>query len=120
MRPYILAENNWKTVKNEQYQLVILPWGATEANNFHLPYSTDNVEAAEIAVDNFTLYFRIADYTEIDDVTGKARYSIKDGINGVAGLSKLSEGLKDLQDLVKKEQEAETDLRGGAEIGMLD
>ena len=78
------------------------------------------LEAAEIAVDNFTLYFRIADYTEIDDVTGKARYSIKDGINGVAGLSKLSEGLKDLQDLVKKEQEAETDLRGGAEIGMLD
>lgn len=78
------------------------------------------LEAAEIAVDNFTLYFRIADYTEIDDATGKARYNIKDGINGVAGLSKLSEGLKDLQDLVKKEQEAETDLRGGAEIGMLD
>lgn len=78
------------------------------------------LEAAEIAVDNFTLYFRIADYTEIDDVTGKARYSIKDGINGVAGLCKLSEGLKDLQDLIKKEQEAETDLRGGAEIGMFD
>ena len=78
------------------------------------------LEAAEIAVDNFTLYFRVADYTEVDEVTGKARYNIKDGINGVAGLSKLSEGLKDLQDLVKKEQEADTDLRGGAEIGMLD
>lgn len=49
MRPYILAETNWKTVKDEQYQLVVLPWGATEAHNYHLPYSTDNVEAAEIA-----------------------------------------------------------------------
>jgi len=49
MRPYILAENNWKTVKEEQYQLAILPWGATEAHNYHLPYSTDNVEATAIA-----------------------------------------------------------------------
>ena len=49
MRPYILAESNWKTVKSETYQLAVLPWGATEAHNFHLPYSTDNVEANEIA-----------------------------------------------------------------------
>jgi creatinine amidohydrolase len=49
MRPYILAENNWKTVKEEQYQLAILPWGATEAHNYHLPYSTDNIEANAIA-----------------------------------------------------------------------
>jgi creatinine amidohydrolase len=49
MRPYILAETNWKTVKDEHYQLVVLPWGATEAHNYHLPYSTDNVEADEIS-----------------------------------------------------------------------
>jgi len=49
MRPYILAETNWKTVKDETYQLVVLPWGATEAHNYHLPYSTDNVEADAIA-----------------------------------------------------------------------
>lgn len=49
MRPYILAEANWKTVKEETYQLAVLPWGATEAHNYHLPYSTDNVEATEIA-----------------------------------------------------------------------
>ncbi len=52
MRPYILAETNWKTVKDEQYQLVVLPWGATEAHNYHLPYSTDNVEASEIAAES--------------------------------------------------------------------
>lgn len=52
MRPYILAENNWKTVKEEQYQLAILPWGATEAHNYHLPYSTDNVEANAISAES--------------------------------------------------------------------
>jgi creatinine amidohydrolase len=52
MRPYLLAESNWKTVKDEQYQLVVFPWGATEAHNFHLPYSTDNVEANEIAAES--------------------------------------------------------------------
>ena len=49
MRPYILAETNWKTVKDSNYQLAILPWGATEAHNYHLPYSTDNIEAEAIA-----------------------------------------------------------------------
>ena len=52
MRPYILAETNWKTVKDEQYQLVVLPWGATEAHNYHLAYSTDNVEAEAIAAES--------------------------------------------------------------------
>lgn len=51
MRPYILAETTWKTIKDEQYQLVVLPWGATEAHNFHLPYSTDNVEAEALAAE---------------------------------------------------------------------
>jgi creatinine amidohydrolase len=49
MRPYILAESNWKKVKDEHYQLAVLPWGATEAHNYHLPYATDNVEADAIA-----------------------------------------------------------------------
>ncbi|MGE5428555.1 MAG: creatininase family protein [Methylococcaceae bacterium] len=52
MRPYILAENNWKTVKEEQYQLAVLPWGATEAHNYHLPYSTDNVEANALSAES--------------------------------------------------------------------
>jgi creatinine amidohydrolase len=51
MRPYILAESNWKAVKDEHFQLVVLPWGATEAHNYHLPYSTDNIEAGAIAAE---------------------------------------------------------------------
>lgn len=51
MRPYILAENNWKTVKETDYTLAILPWGATEAHNYHLPYGTDIIEAERVAAE---------------------------------------------------------------------
>jgi creatinine amidohydrolase len=48
-RPYLLAETNWKEIKAQTFQLAILPWGATEAHNFHLPYGTDIFEASYIA-----------------------------------------------------------------------
>jgi creatinine amidohydrolase len=51
MRPYILAESNWKTIKDSSYQVAILPWGATEAHNYHLPYGTDIIEAEEVAAE---------------------------------------------------------------------
>ncbi len=28
----------------------MLPWGATEAHNYHLPYATDNVQAEQVAI----------------------------------------------------------------------
>lgn len=49
MRPYILAETNWKHIKDAQIDMAILPWGATEAHNYHLPYGTDNIEAEHLA-----------------------------------------------------------------------
>jgi creatinine amidohydrolase len=51
MRPYILAETNWHTVKTNKFELAVLPWGATEAHNFHLPYSSDNIETEFIAAE---------------------------------------------------------------------
>ena len=50
--PYILSEINWKTIKDSTYDVVILPWGATEAHNFHLPYGTDIIEADFIAAES--------------------------------------------------------------------
>jgi creatinine amidohydrolase len=44
MRPYILAESHWSDIKEREFHLAILPWGATEAHNLHLPYGTDNYE----------------------------------------------------------------------------
>lgn len=43
-RPYVLQETNWKTVKETAYKVAVLPWGATEAHNYHLPYGTDNIQ----------------------------------------------------------------------------
>jgi creatinine amidohydrolase len=48
-RPYILHELTWKTVRDSRYEVAALPWGATEAHNLHLPYSTDNIETEEVA-----------------------------------------------------------------------
>ena len=46
---WVLAEATWKTVSREQYQVVVLPWGATEAHNYHLPYATDNIQCEAVA-----------------------------------------------------------------------
>jgi creatinine amidohydrolase len=48
-RPYLLDETTWKTVRDTAYEVAVLPWGATEAHNFHLPYGTDNIETTGIA-----------------------------------------------------------------------
>lgn len=49
MKPFILEETNWKQVKNQKYDVAVLPWGATEPHNYHLPYGTDSLETAKIA-----------------------------------------------------------------------
>lgn len=49
MKPFILAETNWKTIKDQKIELAVLPWGATEAHNLHLPFATDNIMVEKIA-----------------------------------------------------------------------
>jgi creatinine amidohydrolase len=49
MRPYLLAESNWKDIKERSIDIAVLPWGAVEAHNYHLPYSTDVIESDHIA-----------------------------------------------------------------------
>ncbi|NLA15851.1 MAG: creatininase family protein [Bacteroidales bacterium] len=49
MKSYILEETNWHTIKETKYQLALLPWGATEAHNYHLPYGSDTFMATEVA-----------------------------------------------------------------------
>src|SRR5438046_1648025 len=48
-RPYILAETTWKTVDATPYEVAVLPWGATEAHNYHLPYATDTIQCDHLA-----------------------------------------------------------------------
>lgn len=47
-RPWILAETNYSNVKQQPYEVAVLPMGATEPHNFHLPYGTDNYEGTTI------------------------------------------------------------------------
>ncbi|HET7622444.1 MAG TPA: creatininase family protein, partial [Gemmatimonadaceae bacterium] len=50
-RPYIIAESNWQTVRDTPYSVAVLPWGATEAHNYHLPYATDIIESEAVAAE---------------------------------------------------------------------
>jgi creatinine amidohydrolase len=49
-RPYVLAETTWKQVDPTPYSVAVLPWGATEAHNYHLPYATDNIQSEQVAI----------------------------------------------------------------------
>ena len=48
-RPFVLEEATWKTIRGSNHEVAVLPWGATEAHNYHLPYGTDNFETRHIA-----------------------------------------------------------------------
>jgi creatinine amidohydrolase len=44
VRPWKLAETNYAYVKEHRFEVAVLPLGATEPHNLHLPYGTDTIE----------------------------------------------------------------------------
>ena len=44
MHPWILAETNYAYTQTNRYEVAVLPLGATEPHNLHLPYGTDTLE----------------------------------------------------------------------------
>jgi creatinine amidohydrolase len=48
MREWVLAEANHNFVRSQQWQVAVLPFGATEPHNLHMPYGTDNFEVEEV------------------------------------------------------------------------
>lgn len=50
-RPYELLEANYRQLLDYRPNVAILPWGATEAHNYHLPFGTDNFEADYVAAE---------------------------------------------------------------------
>ncbi|MCI0381365.1 MAG: creatininase family protein [Gemmataceae bacterium] len=48
MKPYILSEQNHAFIKSQRWQVAVLPFGATEPHNLHMPYGTDNYEVEEV------------------------------------------------------------------------
>ena len=48
MRRWVVAECNYAHVKQQSYEVAVLPLGATEPHNLHLPYGTDSYEGDEV------------------------------------------------------------------------
>ncbi len=44
-RPWLLADSTLEDVRAAEYEVAVLPFGATEPHNTHLPYGTDTLEA---------------------------------------------------------------------------
>ena len=44
MKSWKLAETNYGQIKQATYEIAVLPLGATEPHNLHLPYGTDTLE----------------------------------------------------------------------------
>src|SRR5262249_49094941 len=49
MHECILAEQTHAFVRSEKWQVAVLPFGATEPHNFHMPYGTDNFQVELLA-----------------------------------------------------------------------
>ena len=48
VRPWKLAEVNYAHIKSHRYEVAVLPCGATEPHNLHLPYGTDMIEGTVV------------------------------------------------------------------------
>ncbi len=45
MKPWKLALSNYGEIRQHRYEVAVLPLGATEPHNLHLPYGTDTLES---------------------------------------------------------------------------
>ena len=48
MREYVLAEQTHAFIRSQRWEVAVLPFGATEPHNLHMPYGTDNYEVEEL------------------------------------------------------------------------
>lgn len=47
-RPFVAHEASYGQIRRLKPNVAVLPWGATEAHNYHLPCGTDVIEATEL------------------------------------------------------------------------
>lgn len=55
-----LTKLSWGDVKQNNYEVAVLPWGAIEPHNYHLPYLTDAYLSHEIAKASAELVYQKA------------------------------------------------------------
>jgi len=88
-----LSVSNYGTVRGRHYDIALLPWGATEPHNLHLPYLTDCILSHDVAVDAA----RIAD----------DRYGVKAMVMPPVFAGSQNPGQRDLQFCVHYRQETQ-------------
>ena len=49
MREWALAERSHADIRAQRWEVAVLPFGATEPHNLHMPYGTDNYQVEAIA-----------------------------------------------------------------------
>lgn len=49
MREWVLAEQHHAFIRSQCWEVAVLPFGATEPHNLHMPYGTDNFQVEAIA-----------------------------------------------------------------------
>ncbi len=47
--PHVLTSATWKAIRKTKCEVAVLPWGATEPHNLHLPFGADIIESEYIA-----------------------------------------------------------------------
>ncbi len=62
-------------IREVEYQVGILPWGATEAHNLHLPYGTDTIQAEARAMHDTPAYNAWMEPSEEDERTSASQSS---------------------------------------------
>jgi len=48
MSEWVLAEQNHAFIRSQPWDAAVLPFGATEPHNLHMPYGTDNFQVDAI------------------------------------------------------------------------
>src|SRR3954469_12119745 len=48
MNEWILADQTHAFLRSQRWEVAVLPFGATEPHNLHMPYGTDNFQVEEI------------------------------------------------------------------------
>ena len=48
-RDGVLEEQTWPAMRDGEWPVALLPFGATEPHNTHLPYGTDTIMGREVA-----------------------------------------------------------------------
>ena len=49
--PFRLSDLTWPQARDAAFEVAVLPWGATEPHNTHLPYATDTLLAEALALE---------------------------------------------------------------------